>query len=359
MGAVAGTTQAVVVPGKRLPLLFLGFLCLAAGLSGGLAREGFAQAALLPAAVSLHGVLMVSAFFGTVIALERAVALGRTWAYAGPLACGAGGLALLFGATGTGFWLLACGAAVLVAASVVFLRRAPSFEAWALAAGAACALAGNVLVALGVVPGAVLGWWIAFFALTIGAERLELSRYMPRPRAAHWLFGAIAVSLIAAALVALPFTGFALLALAGWLLAYDIARKTVRGAGLPRYIAVCLLAGYAWLALSGALLASGAASDAALHAFFVGFVFSMVFGHAPVIVPAVLRRALPYTAWFYLPLALLHASLALRVAAGLAGEDAVRAAGSLGNVIAIALFIATAAAQAVRSPGPRTWHAAP
>ena len=34
-----------------------------------------------------------------------------------------------------------------------------------------------------------------------------------------------------------------LLAIAGWLLKQDIARRTVRGKGLTRYIAVCLLAG--------------------------------------------------------------------------------------------------------------------
>jgi hypothetical protein len=349
MAAIAGRArQELEHPAGRLPLLALGFVCLLAGVAGGLARAGFRDAGVLPTAVALHGVVMVSAFFGTVISLERAVALGRLWGYAAPLACGAGGIALVSGAIASGFWLLALGAAVLAAASAVFARRAPSLEAVVLAAGAACLLAGNVSVALGAIPAAVIGWWIAFFALTIGAERLELSRYMPRPRSAQWLFAAIAGALVVSALAPLAWTGVALLALAGWLLAYDIARKTVRSSGLPRYIAVCLLCGYAWLALGGALFAQHAALDAALHAFFVGFVFSMVFGHAPVIVPAVLRRALPYTPWFYLPLALLHASLALRVAAGLAGADVLRAAGSAGNAVAIALFLATAAAQALR-----------
>jgi len=79
------------------------------------------------------------------------------------------------------------------------------------------------------------------------------------------------------------------------------------------------------------------AYDAALHAIFVGFVFSMVFGHAPVIVPAVLRVPLPYHPALYGPLALLHASLVLRVFVS-------PLAGAWGNAAAIALFIATAAA---------------
>jgi len=111
----------------------------------------------------------------------------------------------------------------------------------------------------------------------------------------------------------------------------------VRQRGLPRYIAVCLLSGYAWLAFGGALLALETAYDAALHAIFVGFVFSMVFGHAPVILPAVLRVKLPYHPALYVPLALLHASLGLRVFVS-------PLAGAWGNAAAIALFIATAAA---------------
>ena len=108
-----------------------------------------------------------------------------------------------------------------------------------------------------------------------------------------------------------------LVALALWLARCDIARRTVRTAGLTRYIAVCLLSGYVWLAAGGAvILAAGGlvpgsrAYDVGVHALGLGFVFSMVFGHAPVIVPAVLRVAVPYQAAFYAPLLLLHASLA-------------------------------------------------
>jgi hypothetical protein len=109
---------------------------------------------------------------------------------------------------------------------------------------------------------------------------------------------------------------------------------------------VCLLAGYFWLALGGALAALGVARDAALHAVFVGFVFSMVFGHAPIILPAVLRTAFPYHPVLYAPLALLHASLALRVAGAVAP-------GAWGNAAAIALFIVTAATLVDRRQGGR------
>ena len=52
------------------------------------------------------------------------------------------------------------------------------------------------------------------------------------------------------------------------------------------------------------------------------FVFAMVFGHAPIIFPAVLRVTVPYHPVFYAPLVLLQASLALRVAGDAAGAGA-------------------------------------
>jgi hypothetical protein len=322
-------------PRARVPLLLLGFVALAFGIAGGLVRLG----ASIPApagAIALHGALMVSGFLGTVIALERAVALGRLWAYAAPLASGLGGLCLLAGFAAPGFALLALAAAVLVAASAAVLARQPSLEMATLLAGAVAWLAGNLALyaALPAVP-----WWIAFFALTIGGERLELSRYLRRGAFARGAF-----ALLAAALLATPIVprvmGLVLLLLALWLFAFDLARVTVRQQGLPRYIAVCLLTGYAWLALGGALLAAAVAYDAALHAIFVGFVFSMVFGHAPLILPAVLRVKLPYHALLYAPLALLHASLAVRVFVSVP-------LGAWGNAAAIALFIASAAALAL------------
>ena len=318
-----------VPPRWRLPFLALGFVSLAFGVAGGLARL---TALEVPAtAIVLHGPLMVSAFLGTVIALERAVALERLWAYAAPLSAGLGGIALLFAFTRIGFGLLVLAAALLVAANLALLARQASLETATLAAGAAAWLAGNFALIAG---HAAVPWWIAFFALTIGAERLELSRYLKRGPAAR-----ISFILLAAALLVTPLyprvMGLTLALLALWLCRFDLARITVRQAGLPRYVAVCLLAGYFWLAVAGALIAAATGYDAALHALFVGFVLSMVFGHAPVILPAVLRTPLPYHPALYAPLALLHASLAVRVAGA-------TAAGGWGNAAAIVLFIVTA-----------------
>src|SRR5690606_34554771 len=97
-----------------------------------------------------------------------------------------------------------------------------------------------------------------------------------------------------------PVFGAVLLVLVGWALTFDVATRLVSSTGLPRYMAVCLLAGYGWLVVAGAawIVAGGQASgwvyDAVLHSVFLGFVMSMIMAHAPVILPAVLRVPLPY-----------------------------------------------------------------
>jgi len=318
-----------VSPRLRLPLLVLGFVSLVFGVAGGLAR--FSSLSIPGTAVALHGPLMVSAFFGTVISLERAAALDRLWAYAAPLCAGLGGILLLLGFPVTGFALMALAAAIFTLCNVLVIQRQASLETVTLLAGALAWLAGNIVLFEG---GAAVPWWVAFFALTIGGERLELSRYLKRPPWVRRTFG-----LLVLLLVLLPVfpraLGLVLIALAAWLFAFDLARVTIRQDRLPRYVAACLLAGYFWLGLGGVLMALSTGYDAALHAIFVGFVFSMVFGHAPVILPAVLGVRFPYHAVLYLPLLVLHLSLAIRVFVS-------ALLGAWGNAAAIALFIVTA-----------------
>jgi hypothetical protein len=123
---------------------------------------------------------------------------------------------------------------------------------------------------------------------------------------------------------------------------------------LTRFVALCLLAGYAWLAFGGLLGAAGAFSvgqpwrDAALHAVFLGFVFSMVIGHAPIIFPAVMRVKIPYHWALYLPLLALHLSLLARAASVLCGVWPLRQAAGIANALALLLFILTLLASLLR-----------
>src|SRR5574337_1411503 len=174
-------------------------------------------------------------------------------------------------------------AAPLLAGIGDVLRRQRTGFNLVITLAAGCWFTGGGLWALGAPVHQVVGWWIAFLVLTIAGERLELSRFMPPSPAASRVFATIvAIALASLALWALPWSrrlfGGALLALALWLSRQDIARRTVRQAGLTRFIAVCLLAGYFWLALGGALIVAAGldpgspAYDAALHALMLGFV---------------------------------------------------------------------------------------
>lgn len=341
--------MAELKPGGRLPLLFFGMLSLLGGVMAGLARLGWDVPDPALRAAGVHGPLMIAAFFGTVISLERAVAAGRNWAYLAPLAAGASGIALLAGAPLLlGQILGSLGALGLIAASAVALRRQVAVFTIILTLAAGCWLVGNLFwLATGNVSAAV-PWWLLFLVLTIAGERLELTRFLPTPPLAQKLFIAIVAVLMVSAVAAvdLLFAG-GLIALAIWLLRYDIARRNIATEGLTRFIAACLLSGYAWLAAAGLLGLAGAFTpghewrDAALHAIGLGFVFSMVFGHAPIIFPAVTRIKIPYHPSLYLPLTLLHVTLALRVFGSLGGNFALRQQTALLNGLVLLIFIAT------------------
>jgi hypothetical protein len=347
-------------PAARVPLLILGFVALFTGAGAGLARLGWTVPDIAATAAALHGPLMICGFFGVVISLERAVAIGRVWAYAGPLLAGLGTLAALAGAMTIAPWLYLAGSLALLAATIDVFRRQTALFTFTLTFGALAWSAGSALWAIGASVHAVVTWWLAFLILTIAGERLELSRFLPPSPVARRAFAAILAVIVAGLLGAstawgAPVFGAGLLALSLWLGKQDIARRTVRNQGLTRFIAVCLLSGYAWLAVGGAIIvASGGlvpgapAYDAALHALALGFVFSMVFGHAPIIFPAVLRVAVPYHPTFYLPLALLHISLVVRLAGdALANFEWTRAGGML-NAFALAAFILSTASAVVR-----------
>jgi len=131
------------------------------------------------------------------------------------------------------------------------------------------------------------------------------------------------------------------LLLAAWLVTFDIARRTVRARGLPRYMAVCLRGGYAWLAVAGIAWVATALGwperDIALHALGLGFIVSMMMGHAPVVLPSLARIKLQFGAYYYVPLATLHLSLVLRLFIGSFSAPA-RLLGTSLNAVSLVLF---------------------
>lgn len=309
----------------------------------------------------VHGPLLVLGFVGTLIALERAVALGRPWGLAAPALLGAGAvLVVSLAPLAAGRLALVAGALVLVAVYVPLWRRQADEAVLVQALGAVLAAGGALLWAGGVEVPVLLPWLVGFVVLTIAGERLELARIAMGPSAGPVLVllaAALAGGVVATLLAPRGgpvLLGAALAALIAWLAAHDVARRTVRATGLPRYMAVCMLAGYAWAGVAAATwLVSGSVTDgdgydAVVHAVFLGFTISMVMAHAPVILPAVTGRALPYHPALYGPVALLHASLVVRIwlGDGLGMPHAWRV-GAVLNVIALLSFVAVAAARAI------------
>ena len=339
---------------RRVPMLFVGLLSMACGTWFGLVRLGWNLPLPWENVVIAHGPLMVCGFLGTLISLERAVGLGSRWGYAAPVLIAAGALMLVLDPTGSfGPIMITAGSLVMVAIFVVVWRRHASLFVATMTIGALAWTAGNAQWLGGASIFRVVFWWLAFLVLTIAGERLELNRVLRPTRAVRSAFVLAMLTVLGGVAAAtwwpepgVRALGVGLIALTWWLARHDVARRTVRQRGVTRFMAVCLLGGYAWLGVGGAIAAAtgvatqGLMYDAMLHAVFIGFVISMVFAHAPVIFPAVLGLPVEYRPAFYLHVGVLHVSLILRVAGDLIDSlGRWRAWGGLLNAAALLLFM--------------------
>lgn len=336
----------------RRILLAGSFIVLIFAVLSGLARFGW-QLGMIPMRLSgLHGPLMVAGFLGTLISLERATALNRVWGYAGPLLSALGTVTLLTGTlAGSPVPLISlfAGAAILVAILTVLFLQQPALHGAVLLLGSILLAAGNGLFVLGRPIPEIVPWWLGFLIVTIAGERLELSRLVRLPSSAQKLFIASLIVLVAGLFIQVRVFGFGMLALGLWMVRHDISWRTVKTPGLTRFIALCLLSANLWLIVSGVLMMSygipgaGPVYDAILHSAFLGFVFSMIFGHAPIIFPSVAGVTLPFRSRFYAHWALLHVSVLIRVAIDLASLSQARAWAGMATALALLLFFVNTA----------------
>jgi hypothetical protein len=345
------------------PIIFIVLLTLLAALWAGELRLGWNWPVLRPFLPAIHGPMMVYGFLGTLIGLERAVAIGKTWSYVGPLLTGLGTLLILiFGPIQIGIVLIVLGSLGLTAVFLYIVRHHLALHTITMALGAVCWLVGNSLWLAGWPIFKIVYWWVGFLLLTIVGERLELSRVRRLNQTSKQLF-ALAVGLFLAGLLlslivyeaGIRLASLALIAQALWLFRYDIVRFTVRKTGLVRYIAVNLIIGYCWLFVGGTLglvygqLVAGPLYDAWLHTLFLGFVFGMIFAHALIIFPGVAGIQVPFRNAFYGPTILLHTALLMRVIGDLALLPLVRRWGGLLNGVAILWFFGLLAFTAIQA----------
>jgi len=336
---------------RFIPFLTLAILALLFALWAGLVRIGWALPSFPNLSVA-HGPLMVSGFLGVLIPLERAVAIRQKWMFTVPVLAGLGWVSLLLIPFIGGILLTLASLGALMILGVM-VRREPQIHTITMFIGMFAWVMGNFLWMFGFPIFQIIYLWMAFLVLTIGGERLELSRVLHPAPGQLRIFSLIAAALAVGALLSIVnlnwgarLSGLSLLGLSLWFLKNDLATRNIRHPNpLTRYIASCLFAGFIWLGIGGALqlyfgaLFAGPYYDAALHTVFVGFVISMIFGHAPIIFPAILGAPVTYRPAFYIHLALLHLSLLIRLLGDLTNQFDIRRWGGFLNERAILLFL--------------------
>jgi hypothetical protein len=335
----------------RFPFLLLAVIALLAGIITGLQRTGW-YINFSVVAANAHGPLMVCGFLGTLIGLERAVALNKPWGYLAPLTAFLGIIFLLVQpAVSYSPLLMIFSSFMLGFILFSFWKRHRELHFFIMMLAPLFWLIGNVFWAAGYPFSRIAIWWIGFLIFTISGERLELSRIIQlTPQKRMSFIGFCAITFLGMVLSVSYFSGgirvvsIGMLGFCFWLLRYDLVRLTIRKSGLTKFVAISLLTGYLWLGTAGILgliyggMEAGPLYDAFLHAIFLGFTFSMIFGHAPIIFPAILKKQITFYPFFYLHLFLLHASLLLRVYSDLTLFIPGRLWGAMLNGAAIVLF---------------------
>ena len=230
---------------------------------------------------------MICTFMGTVIGIERAVAVKVRLAFVAPGASAAAGFAMLAGLPSLAGWLAVVAATAFIAVNVVVVERQRASHTVLLLTGAAARLVGNLL-RRSAASRQRSSLVVLFLVFTIAAERLEMTRLMRRRRgAAALLYVCLGAMLLGSAAFALSpvwggvVYGVSLVGLAGWMVRSTsrVARSQPAVEPLHGHLPVARLrlarrAGAAWVATSGTPSGCGP------YALGLGFIFSMMLGRA-------------------------------------------------------------------------------
>lgn len=306
-----------------LPLVVLGLVL---GISGGWIRLGSLMIPIASAGMN-HGLFMVGSFLGTLISIERAMVMKKkTWLLI-PFLTGTSIFPFLLGFTDLGLILLMAGSLGLGIIMHLQTLKHPEFHSALLYAGAASWFIGNLLAFQTGLIAAGSTWWIGFLLFTIVGERLELSQFLPVPA---WSKLALKVLLLFFTIgLIIPFhswgneiMGTASFLIAIWLLVFDMAKVASRKPDQFRYIGFGLRVGYVWLGIHGLILLGMESHslfyDLLLHTFFLGFTFSMIWAHAPIIFPTIFGiRETPYHPILWVTWTLFQLSLVGRIISSL------------------------------------------
>ncbi len=340
----------------RLPFLLLAFIGLVTGIATGLNRMGW-DLRMLNTSMH-HGAIMVGGFLGTLISLEKIIPLRKRYLLLIPASSGASVFLFFLDQPRYALILLIAAALGLSLVFLSYLIRTKDLIYFMMLCGGLCWITGNiVLIAKNSYPSA-FPWWIGFILFIITSERLELTKFLPVTQQLRVLLTGF-LFLYAAGIIWSFHAGghwisaAALIAVSLWLMKNDIVGISIKKGGLQRFIATSLLCGYVAMLVTGVFLVTLRNApfgyDIVLHTFFLGFAFSMIFAHGPVILPGVLGiSAKPWHPIMYGWLILLHASLATRILADLTFYLEIRKISGWASAVAILGYFATVAALTIK-----------
>lgn len=304
-----------------------------------------------------HGYLMVSGLLGTLISLERTLILRKPLWLSIPILSTLSVILVLAGQINFGFLLQIVSSLLLcILYSKQWFQYQEVFLLGLLLGSVSWMISGIVLFIGNGFPAASI-WYILFLLFTIASERLELSKFIYTPKRAHHLLLVLFALLIFVQCI--PFhwgsnhvSGVLMAGIGFWLIQFDIVKINLKKQGFFFYTGSTLFAGYIWLMLSGVLMAIPLSTfyhyDAVLHSFFIGFVFSMLFAHALIIFPALLKvQQRPFSKLFYMPVVLTHILLLMRLYADYSGNWQLRKWVGLLQVAAMVVFFALMAKEMI------------
>ena len=270
-----------------------------------------------------HGLIMVGSFLGTLILIERIVGLKKRWLYSLPLINVLSLPALIVKAVEPALIFLIIGTTGLIGVYGMIYRKYKEKYIIIMMTGAALLLFGLVLLLIGYRYPVAVPYWMGFLLLTILGERIDLAKFLPARKLKNPLLGFFIIVFITGLFtqyywIGPLLTGIGMMLISIWLLKYDIVNKSMRSHGIHQYIGVVLFTGYLWLFITGFLMTVNLNIvyfyDALLHSFFLGFVFLMIFAHAPIIFPGVMGFSFtPFHKSFYTWMVLLNLSLLFRI----------------------------------------------
>ncbi len=342
----------------RIPFMMLAVVNLLAGLWAGLIRIGW-NLPVGSLAVH-HGAIMVGGFLATLIALEKVIPLKRNLLLIIPLISALSLVMTIPGYFQTGLVFLLIGSIGLFSTQAFYWYTYPRDLSVALmVVGACCLVIGNAMLLQKQFYPLAFPWWMGFLLLTITGERLELSKFLPVSKINKgFLIGFLFLFLVG---IIIPFhgigkylSGFALVCISIWMLKHDVISIGLRKEGLTRFSSTALLLANVWLFIEGMLMItlhdSVFSYDILVHSFFIGYAFSMIFAHGPIILPGVLGISLkPYHPILYGWLFLVHGSLLFRVGCDAYGSIEGRMISGILTGIGILLYFITLVAIVIRA----------